>query len=363
MKSLLVKVGQQGSSVIFASKEQIVKTILGHKAYRGCNSYLIVCDTNVAPLFSHDDEHTLVLPAGEGAKNFSSINMILDRALQMGLTRNSLFIGVGGGVICDMCAFAASIYKRGAKLALVPTTLLSMVDAAIGGKTGIDFNGYKNQVGTFYPASLIVISIDFLKSLPYNQYRSGLAEVIKSALLHDKKLFSLLVNESAKIKKRDLELLQQVVVATIKVKAYYVERDFTEQNIRAHLNLGHTFAHALEAYYECGKLENFISHGDAVAWGLLQSNRLAQIFYSGFPKIVAHLKSEYKTLLSLLQTYEFPLNFKDVDSKKLLLAMRADKKNLDSKIRFVIQPKFFKTLVVKFNAKELDKFDFTISEC
>lgn len=360
MKSLSIKLGNQKSSVIFSSKDSIIQTILKRNEYLGCSSYLIVCDENVAPLFKHDSHNTFVLPSGESSKNYSSIMAILSYALQKGLTRNSLFIGVGGGVICDMCAFAASIYKRGVKLALVPTTLLSMVDASIGGKTGIDFEGYKNQVGTFYPAQVIAVCSDFLDTLCYEQYRSGLGEVIKSALLRDKKLLYILFKMSDKIKAKDKALLEEIIFRTIFVKAYYVTKDFTEQNIRAHLNLGHSFAHSLEAYYECGSANTVVSHGDAVAWGLLQANRLAQFYYAHEPKTVNRLKSNYKELLSLLKEYGFPLDFSTVDRDALIFAMKKDKKNIDTKIRFVIQKEFHKSLLIDLDQNQLKEFDFTL---
>ena len=161
---------------------------------------------------------------------------------------------------------------RGAQLELVPTTLLAMADAAIGGKTGVDFGNYKNCIGTFYPAQKIHIAVSALEALPESEFRSGLAEVFKTALLYAPKLFQIMAEKRDAVLSRDGELLLEVVKRCVQAKAHVVERDLRESGERMYLNLGHTFGHALESVAGFGE----VSHGDAVAWGIARALELGK---------------------------------------------------------------------------------------
>jgi 3-dehydroquinate synthase len=227
-------------------------------------SVLWVFDANTATLFKQLPPVNVVLESGENSKNFSSLERILSTAVDEGLARDGRIIGFGGGVVCDMAAFAASIYMRGCKLSLVPTTLLCMVDASVGGKTAVDFKGLKNMVGSFYPAEEVLICTDTLRTLPEKEYLNGLAEVIKHALLsQDERLYKFLLTKKNEILSRDIETLQELVSLSLEVKQWYIEQDPTETlGIRQVLNLGHTFGHALESS------GHFVfGHGACVAWG------------------------------------------------------------------------------------------------
>ena len=273
----------------------------------------------------------LVLGSGEAYKTVESVLKIVKTALEAGFTRKDLFVGIGGGVICDTTAFAASIFKRGLKVQFVPTTLLAMVDASIGGKTGCDFENYKNMIGTFYPAQKLYYFPEFLKYLPENQYRSGLGEAFKTGLLFDKELYELFRDESEKIKNRNSELLMTIIQKCVKAKGMVVEKDFTEQNIRATLNLGHTFAHALETIAGLGT----ITHGDAVAWGI---GREILISYQR-----DYIKEAFKNeVFSILENYGWetaavPSIVKGGGiGERFINVMRKDKKNTDEKIKLII---------------------------
>ncbi|WP_320130833.1 3-dehydroquinate synthase family protein [uncultured Sphaerochaeta sp.] len=227
-------------------------------------SVLWVFDTNTATLFKQLPPANVVLDSGEIAKTFSSVERILATAIDEGLARDGRIIGFGGGVVCDMAAFAASIYMRGCKLTLVPTTLLCMVDASVGGKTAIDFKGLKNMVGSFYPANEVLICMDTLRTLPEKEFLNGLAEVLKHALLsQDEHLYRFLLTKKNEILARNNETLQTLVTLSLAVKQWYIEQDPTETlGIRQMLNLGHTFGHALEASAHFS-----LGHGIGVAWG------------------------------------------------------------------------------------------------
>ncbi len=228
-------------------------------------SVMWVFDSNTAKLFKQLPPVHVVLESGESSKNFNSLERILTTAIDEGLARDGRIIGFGGGVVCDLAAFAASVYMRGCRLTLVPTTLLSMVDAAVGGKAAIDFRGLKNMVGAFYPASEVLICVDTLRTLNEKEFLNGLAEVIKHALLsQDEELYKFLLTKKNEILNRDTATLTSLVSLSLDVKKWYIEQDPTETlGIRQMLNLGHTFGHALESSSHYG----LWGHGTCVAWG------------------------------------------------------------------------------------------------
>lgn len=283
----------------------------------------------------------IILGSGEPYKTLESVQRIISAAVDAEFTRKDIFVGIGGGVICDITAFAASLFKRGASVQFVPTTLLAMVDASIGGKCGCDFDNYKNMIGTFFPASDLYYWPEFVQYLPQNQFSSGLAEAFKTGVLYDKELYDLFKNESEKINNRDKDILDLIIQKCVKAKASVVEKDFTEQNIRALLNLGHTFAHALESIAGLGA----ITHGEAVAWGIgrvvcLSCNK-------GYC-----LEAFVKEIHEILQMYNWESNSVPSQVKgggigeRFLTVMHKDKKNLTSSIRLII-PKAVGDIVIE----------------
>ncbi|MCR4735404.1 MAG: 3-dehydroquinate synthase [Treponema sp.] len=289
-----------------------------------------------------------ILGSGEPYKTIESVLSIIQKAIDAGFTRKDLFVGIGGGVICDMCAFAASIFKRGAAVQFVPTTLLAMVDASIGGKTGCDFNSYKNMIGTFFPAQKLYYWPDFIKFLPDNQYRSGLAEALKTGILYSRELYDLFKDESEKIKNRDKDILEKIIRECVKAKANVVEEDFTEKNIRCFLNLGHTFGHALETIAGLGA----ITHGDAVAWGIGRSVCLS------YKKELCH-ESYKNEILEILENYGWETNPVPAIVKgggiceRFLSVMHKDKKNLDNTIRIIITKGIGDTIIEEVSESEI----------
>ena len=292
------------------------------------------CMQNFTSCFDDDvcgNDVLLVLGSGEAYKTIESVLNIIKKAIDYGFSRHDLFVGIGGGVICDLTAFAASIYKRGISVQFVPTTLLAMVDASIGGKTGCDFDNYKNMIGTFYPATNLYYWPEFIQYLPENQYMSGLAEAFKTAILFDSDMYALFRDNYKQIKDRDCKILDEIIKRCVAAKTAVVQKDFTEQNIRATLNLGHTFAHALESVVGLG----IITHGEAVAWGIGREVEFAR-------------KKEYCTqafhdeVLDLIEKYGWERNAVPSIVKgggigeRLLTAMHNDKKNQSEKVRLII---------------------------
>lgn len=288
----------------------------------------------------------VILPSGEQAKTIDNVLKIVSAAIDAGMTRTSVFTGIGGGVITDMTAMAASLFKRGARLELVPTTLLAMVDASIGGKTGCDYENYKNMIGTFFPARRIYMATEFLKYLPAGEFRSGLAEVVKTAMLYAPKLFQIVKDNKADIDARDGDVLMQIVLRSSRAKAAVVERDLMESGERKQLNLGHTFGHALET---CAGL-GVVPHGDAVAWGCARALELST-------RLGLTEDASYKDeVFALLESYGWSVEpqhpalsalklSREETAARLLGAMRNDKKNTNKGICCVLQREMNSTVV------------------
>lgn len=298
---------------------------------------LLVTDEHVGALLPPTLRYPqVILPPGEQGKRWGSVERILGEGFSRGFGRDAVFLGVGGGAVTDVTAFAASLYMRGIEVVLVPTTLLAMVDAALGGKTGIDFLSYKNMVGTFYPAREVRLAVPFVASLPEREYRSGLAEVIKSAMLGDEDLLRVLERERERILLREKALVQEMVERALRVKAEVVESDFREGGRRAFLNLGHTFGHALESVTGFSRF----THGEAVAWGIRCALELGS-------RLGLTDAAYAERITALLDAYGYPSTVDGgISPPALLEAMRMDKKKQRGKIRCVVQRRMGDTLLV-----------------
>lgn len=321
---------------------------------------IFVTDTTIAALDAvkpfisqfkdgkYGNDVLLILGAGEAYKTIESVLEIIKTALDNNFNRKDIFVGIGGGVITDMTAFAASIFKRGAKAEFVPTTLLAMVDAAIGGKTGCDFQSYKNMIGAFFPAATLHVFPDFVQSLSAQEFRSGFAEAVKTAFLYSPQMYELIKENKEKILARDTKTLFTIISECVKAKASVVEQDFTEKNIRMQLNLGHTFGHALETTAGLGK----VTHGDAVAWGMARAISLSCN--------LGLCSTEYKeSVLQTLKSFGWEtgkshpaLNDK-ISGKDLLEAMKKDKKNSSNKIRVILQKDIAQTVITEVSDKDI----------
>ncbi|MDC7225583.1 MAG: 3-dehydroquinate synthase [Spirochaetales bacterium] len=294
------------------------------------NSLLVtddtMCKSAAARSFTEAGITTVVLGSGERFKTLSSIETIAEAAVHKGLDRGAVIIGLGGGVICDMAAFAASVYMRGCGLILVPTSLLAMVDASIGGKSGVDFLERKNLIGSFYPAQKVLIYTDFLLTLSDDEFKSGLAELIKHGFLAGDELLRYIEENRAAITAREPDASIDAVYRSLRVKAEHIEKDFRETGIRAHLNLGHTFGHALETAAGLGKF----THGEAVAWGIYRAMKAGLIL--GITDL-----SYAERVETILRDYSYNIDFNDFDSELYLQAISSDKKKKDGKLRFILQ--------------------------
>ena len=278
------------------------------------------------------DFDVLVLNDGEKEKNFRNYVKILNTAEELGLTRNDVIIAIGGGVIGDIVGFASSTYMRGIDYIQIPTTLLSMVDSSVGGKTAIDMNGVKNIVGTFYQPKQVFININFLKTLDKRQFMSGVGEILKYAFIEDDCgykhplfFFEYLTLCCEKFLEQEPMTLMRVIEYSLRSKIAVVNQDEKESGLRKILNLGHTFGHALEAL---GKYKKF-THGEAVIQGIMFIFNYA--YSHGFITY-----SYYRLSMDLIAKYGFKTikyNYKPDD---FLEYMKKDKKALSDRITFII---------------------------
>ncbi len=276
---------------------------------------------------------TLKIENGEEAKNFFTYQVIIQKCLDNKLERNDTILALGGGVVGDISGFAASTYMRGINLIQIPTTLLAMIDSSVGGKTAINVSEGKNLIGTFYQPTKVVIDVGLLKTLPDKEFKSGIGELIKYALLGSKwdillgeSFMSFIARNSEKFLKKDRQILQDTIEHCVKIKANIVAQDETEKGLRAHLNLGHTFGHALEELTEYKRY----SHGEAVAIGTMCACLLAE-------KLKQIKKSDLERVKRLMNDYKLDYALpKDIDIGKMIEAFSRDKKVQDGKVRFVL---------------------------
>ena len=276
---------------------------------------------------------------GEKSKDVENATNLLLKMKLAGLDRHSALVAVGGGVLGDVAAYAASTYMRGIPVVQVPTTLLAMVDSSVGGKTGVNLDG-KNIVGTFHPADAVIIDFSTLKTLPDDEYRQGLAEIAKAACIGDEKLFGFLEANADKVLARDSSALSHAVEAALKVKARIVEKDPREElsgnseSSRMFLNFGHTFAHAIES--ESGYA---VRHGDAVAMGMAAAAH-ASISLCGLAE------SDVPRIKKMLSGLGLPTTVPQ-DAQKLLLRMKSDKKSRAGEVALVLLKSIGRPQVLK----------------
>ncbi len=288
---------------------------------------IVITDHNLERLYPEllAPYERIVIGEGEENKTLNTMEMIYTKLIEMGADRKTFLLGVGGGIVTDITGFVASTYQRGVDFGFISTTLLSQVDAGVGGKNGVNLGGYKNMVGTFNQPQFVICDVEMLRTLNERELRAGLAEVTKSAIIADPALFEMLEGVSFDQFKADEELIARAIIASINVKAAIVERDEREGGERRKLNLGHTFAHAIE------KLSHEMIHGEAVAVGTIIATRIASrlgiISYDDALRIVKIHES-----LGFNLTPPLPV-------KELLSAISKDKKAEEGAIHMVLPRK------------------------
>jgi len=268
----------------------------------------------------------VILPDGEAEKSLANFEVIMSHLLKNEHGRDSTLIALGGGVIGDITGFAAACYQRGIDFIQIPTTLLSQVDSSVGGKTAVNHPLGKNMIGAFYQPQAVFIDIDSLTTLPVREFNAGMAEVIKYGILGDKSFFIWLEENISSIKSGDKKILAEMIEKCCQCKADIVACDEKESGVRALLNLGHTFGHAIEAEQGYGKW----LHGEAVATGMVLAAKLA---------VAMNLLevSELRRMEALIAAFDLPVTApQDMGFAEFIRHMRRDKKNIAGKLRFII---------------------------
>ena len=303
----------------------------------------IVTDSNVAGLYAEEVKKALSesftrvevfeIPAGEENKNLESVQNVYRFLIEQHFDRKDVLLALGGGVVGDLTGYVAATYLRGIAFVQVPTTLLSQVDSSIGGKTGVDFDQYKNMVGAFKMPRLVYTNVSVLKSLPKREFASGMGEVLKAGLIKDGSFYGWLINNLYEIDDQDPETIFLLLYNSCDIKRKVVEKDPTEQGERALLNLGHTIGHAIE------KAKNFsLKHGECVALGTV-----AAAFISYKRQMLSF--DEYYEIRDMFVPFDLPITVRDIEPEAIADLTMNDKKAEHGKIKFILLKQIGKAVI------------------
>jgi 3-dehydroquinate synthase len=328
LEKIIINTNGSVSEILIGAKWESVYELLPD------TGVAIVTDNNVHRIYGagFPDYPVFQIKAGEASKKLEVIESLAERLIESGIDRSGLILGIGGGVVCDVAGFLASIYLRGIRCAYVSTSLLSQVDASTGGKNGVNLGGTKNVLGCFKQPEFVICDPVMLQTLPEDEYFSGLAELIKTALIGNEKLFEIIENNHEGIIKRNADLLSMLISMAVNFKAAVVSEDEKESGLRRILNFGHTYGHAIELYKS-------FRHGYAVASGI----ELAANFSLSKGMISA---SEYDRIISLLKSFKL-LRRHDIPDDQMSQLIMRDKKKSGNEIYFVFIEGIGKAVVDK----------------
>ena len=305
----------------------------------------IVTDSNVAPLYLESvkdalgdvfsEIHDFTFEAGEQSKNLDVVSEAYEGLTESRFNRKDVLLALGGGVVGDMTGFIAATYMRGIDFVQIPTTLLSMVDSSIGGKTGVDFKQYKNMVGAFKMPRLVFINTSVLSTLPDVQFASGMAEILKAGLLKDGHFYEWTINNFVEINDKDQETLTNMIRKSVEIKKFIVEKDPFEQGDRALLNLGHTAGHAIEKYM------NFkMSHGECVALGTIVAA------FISYKREMLSMEDFYE-IRDMFVPFNLPISLDEIDADEIVRLTKSDKKAENGFVKFILLKKIGKAVIAK----------------
>lgn len=346
-KKLKISIEPHKRECVIYFQKPLLEKIVSELKKRGKHRYAFVTDKNTYTFYGEKlqtllkkneiESEFFVIAGGEKSKSLKTVESLATEMLQKGITRSETMVALGGGMVGDLAGFVSSIYMRGMPLIQIPTTLLSMVDAAIGGKTAINLEIGKNLLGTFHQPRAIYINPYFLTSLPKKQLMSGIAEVIKAAVIRDKKLFKILEQKKDEILSLHPDILNTILIRSIKIKLDIISKDERETGIRMLLNYGHTVGHAIE------KLSNFtLTHGEAISIGIVEENKWA--VGEGILKI-----KHAERIKKLLEEYELPTEVpKNIKAVEIRKTMQFDKKKRGKILYVAVPRKIGKAIVIQY---------------
>lgn len=305
--------------------------------------FMIISDSNVSKYYL-EEIHELLrpeakfvtsysFPAGESSKNLSTVNECYEQLILSGFDRNDVLVALGGGVVGDLTGFVAATFLRGIRFLQVPTSLLSMVDSSIGGKTGVDYKAYKNMVGAFHQPKLVYMNLSTLNSLHDLEYYSGMGEVIKHGLIKDPDYYTWLKKNTSGISAKNYDILAEMIFRSCQIKKEVVEEDPKEQGERALLNFGHTIGHSVE------KLKDFsLLHGECVSIGMAAAAQIS--LKRGFLSL-----AEYEDILQTLKSFKQPITVQGILAEEVIEVTKLDKKMDADKIRFILLKSIGKAII------------------
>lgn len=334
MKHTRYKFSSSATDFYFDARFSLLRTLVDRR------HAVLITDSNVfhAHASKFKGWNVIILKSGEEYKIQATVDSIIEQLIELRADRGTTLIGVGGGVITDLTGYVASTFLRGVSFGFVPTTLLAMVDAAIGGKNGIDVGPYKNIVGTIRQPSFLLYDIALLESLPESEWNNGFAEIIKHACIRDAAMFRELERNELSTYRKEKKMLSALVGRNARLKVRIVQGDETEKDERRLLNFGHTLGHALEKLYE-------LSHGQAVSLGMVAASILS-FRLTGF--------DEPHRVINLLEKYGLPVEG-DYEKEKVFGLLEMDKKRIKQEMNYIMLERIGKGLVQKIPLGQLKK--------
>jgi 3-dehydroquinate synthase len=310
------------------------------KQYLPVTMPIIITDTNVEKHWGHHfpPGAVITIDTGEEIKTLDTVSFLYEKLLELDADRASFVVGIGGGIVCDIAGFVASTYMRGIRFGFVSTTLLSQVDASVGGKNGVNFGGYKNIVGVFSQPEFVICDQNLLQTLAPREFQGGFAEIVKHGAIADEHLFEYLEKNWARALEHDPEVIEKVVHDSVIIKSTIVNRDATEQGERRKLNFGHTLGHAIEKVLQ-------VPHGEAVSAGMVLASELSE--KKGYLQ-----PEDSNRLSSLLEKFRLPVRL-EFNREKVFAAIRKDKKREGDNLKFIFLKKIGEAVVNQISIPEL----------
>jgi 3-dehydroquinate synthase len=335
MQTITVRTESRSSRILIGEKlENLINYLPAEKG-------IIITDGNIMRLYGHrlPPLPVIEIGTGESMKTMDTLNHIFSQLVAFEADRSTFIIAIGGGIVCDVAGFAASVYMRGLRFGFVSTTLLSQVDASVGGKNGVNFLGYKNMIGVFAQPEFVICDTSVLSTLDPREFRAGFAEIIKAGAIRSEALFSYLEEHASEALACSADVLDKIIFDAVSIKASVVEADEREAGERKILNFGHTFAHALEHL-------TGILHGEAVGIGMVLASALS--VKTGFLR-----QEDADRITRLLERYGLPLH-SGINTSALLDAMKKDKKREGDSVHLILLSRIGQALIHKTTYSQLE---------
>jgi len=343
MQTITIHTNTRDSKILIGEK------LANLQKYLPSGKTIIITDDNIIRLYGKALPPFPVITTGQGEqhKTMDTLNHIFERLIEQEADRSTFILGIGGGIVCDVAGFAASVYMRGLRFGFVSTTLLSQVDASVGGKNGVNFSRYKNMIGVFSQPEFVLCDTTLLQTLDKKEYRAGFAEIVKAAVIKDDHLFRFLEQHYAEALDNQPGVIESLIFDAVRIKADVVEADEKEKGERKKLNFGHTFAHSIE--HLTGML-----HGEAVSVGMDLAATLSV-------KLGLLPESDHLRIRALLLNFGLPVST-DIDPVQMFDAMKKDKKREGDSIHLILLEKIGNAIIHRITIQQLEKISYDLRQ-